>query len=124
MATVFRITLLLAFISMSTRSEEQLPSFRKIQLTDKFWAEGANFGDFNRDGKMDVVSGPFWYEGPDLKKRHEYAPANATFKLKKPDGSQETIPGFEGGLGAINAYSDNFFAFTYDFNGDGWPDIL
>ena len=37
---------------------------------------------------------------------------------------QETLPGFEGAFGVNNAYSDNFFAFTYDFNHDGWPDIL
>src|SRR5690606_9317890 len=24
----------------------------------------------------------------------------------------------------INGYSDQFFAFTYDFDGDGWDDIL
>jgi hypothetical protein len=34
------------------------------------------------------------------------------------------LPGFEGALGKINAYSENFLAFTYDFNGDGWTDIL
>jgi hypothetical protein len=73
---------------------------------------------------MDVICGPFWYEGPDFKKVHEFAPANTTFKRKKPDGSEETIPGFEGGLGTNNSYSDNFFAFIYDFNGDGWSDIM
>src|SRR6266404_5434814 len=79
--------------------------FKKLQLTDQFWAEGANFGDFNNDHQMDVVSGPFWYEGPDFKKRHEFSPANVTFKRKRPDGTQESIPGFEGGLGTNNAYS-------------------
>lgn len=100
------------------------PSFKKLQLTDQFWAEGANIADFNHDGKMDVVSGPFWYEGPDFKKRHEFAPATATFKRKKPDGADEVIPGFEGALGTNNAYSECFLTFTYDFNGDGWPDVL
>ena len=99
-------------------------TFKKLQLTDQFWAEGATFGDFNHDGKIDVVSGPFWYEGPDFKKRHEFAPANATFKRKKPDGTEETIPGFEGGLSTNNAYSECFLMFTYDFNGDGWTDIV
>src|SRR6266478_3488216 len=98
--------------------------WKKITLSREFLSEGANFGDFNHDGKVDVVSGPYWYEGPDFKKRHEFYPANATFKHKKNDGTEEVIPGFEGGLGTINAYSDNFFAFTYDFNQDGWPDIL
>lgn len=99
-------------------------TFKKSQLTDKFWCEGATFGDFNRDGKMDIVSGPYWYEGPDFTQSHEYYPAKATFKRKKADGSTETLPGFEGVLGTENKYSDNFFAFTYDFNKDGWTDIL
>src|SRR5436309_2941486 len=101
-----------------------LSSFKKIQLSDKFWCEGASFGDFNHDGKMDIVSGPYWWEGPDYQKRHEYYPATQTFKKKNADGKEETIEGFEGALGSNNAYSDNFFAFTYDFNKDGWDDIL
>src|SRR6185503_6648267 len=100
-----------------------LHSFKKIQLSDKFWCEGATFGDFNKDGKQDIVSGPYWWEGPDFQKRHEYYPATKTFTLKKADGTGETIEGFEGALGANNAYSDNFFAFSYDFNKDGWDDI-
>ena len=58
------------------------------------------------------------------KVRHEFYPATQTFKKKNADGSEETIPGFEGALGVNNTYSDNFFAYVYDFNGDGWPDIL
>ena len=99
-------------------------SFKKVQLTDQFWAEGADIGDFNHDGKVDVVSGPFWYEGPDFKNRHEIWPANASFKRKKADGTEETIPGFEGALGVKNAYSECFLTFVYDFNGDGWDDVL
>ncbi|HSU56027.1 MAG TPA: FG-GAP-like repeat-containing protein [Candidatus Dormibacteraeota bacterium] len=116
---------LLAILPLAGAKDKQLlHTFKKVQLTDKFWAEGATFGDYNKDGKMDIASGPFWYEGPDFKKAHEFYPANATFKKKKADGTEETIPGFEGGLGVNNSYSDNFFAFTYDFNQDGWPDIL
>lgn len=79
--------------------------WKKIVLSDKFYCEGANFGDFNHDGKMDVVSGPYWYEGPDFspEKRHEYMPV----KAYDPHG-----------------YSDNFFAFVADLNGDGWDDIV
>jgi len=105
-------------------AKDVLHTFKKAQLTDKFWAEGANFGDFNHDGQIDLVYGPFWYEAPDYKKVHEYWPANATFKHKKNDGTEETVAGFEGGLGINNAYSENFLTFTYDFNGDGWDDIL
>ena len=77
----------------------------KQVLSTEFWGEGATAGDFNHDGKMDVASGPYWYEGPDFKAKHAfYPPAKKAFD---PYG-----------------YSDNFFAFTYDFNGDGWDDIL
>ncbi len=99
-------------------------TFTKVRATDQFWAEGAAIGDFNHDGKMDVVSGAYWYEGPDFKKRHEIWPATATFKKKKGEGTEQTIPGFEGALGTNNAYSDCFLTFTYDFNGDGWTDVL
>ena len=99
-------------------------TFKKLKLDDHFWCEGASYGDFNKDGKMDVVSGPYWWEGPDFQKKHEYYPATTTFTLKKDDGTEEKIAGFEGALGKKNAYSDNFFAFTYDFNADGWTDIL
>jgi len=124
MFTRLLLSSVLCLASASALAKDGIHTFKKVQLTDQFWAEGANFGDFNHDGKMDVVSGPFWYEGPDFKKRHEFAPANATFKRKKADGTEETIPGFEGGLGTNNAYSECFLMFTYDFNGDGWTDIL
>jgi hypothetical protein len=91
---------------------------------DQFWSEGAAFGDFNRDDKPDFVAGPWWWEGPALKKRHEIYPATKTFTVKKPDGTEATIHGFEGGLGVKNTYSDNFFAFPHDFNRDGWMDLL
>ena len=78
-------------------------TFEKLTLSDKFLCEGAYYGDFNRDGAMDVVSGPYWYAGPDFKNRHEIRPA----KEYDPKG-----------------YSDNFLTYTGDFNGDQWTDIL
>jgi hypothetical protein len=104
--------------------EPPAPHYRKIQVSDKFWAEGATFGDFNHDGKADVASGPYWYEGPDFQKKHQFYPATKTFKRKTANDKEETIEGFEGALGTNNAYSDNFFSFSYDFNKDGWDDIL
>jgi hypothetical protein len=105
-------------------AQEALPTFRKIQLTDKFWSEGADFADFNHDGSMDIVSGPFWYEGPDFKIRHEYCPAEHSFKATNAGGQEATIDGFEGALGVKNAYSEDFLTFTYDVNGDDWADIV
>lgn len=123
------IRLLLAAIVLGAASAPAattglLHSFRKVRATDQFWAEGADIGDFNHDGKMDVVSGAYWYEGPEFKKRHEIYPATASFKRKKADGVEQTVPGFEGALGVKNAYSDCFLTFTHDFNGDGWTDVV
>jgi len=115
---------LLVFLPLCVPAADRVHSFTKITATDQFWAEGAHYGDFNRDGKMDVVSGPFWYEGPEFKTRHEIYPATATFKRKKSDGTEETLPGWEGALGVNNAYSDCFLTFTYDFNRDGWTDVI
>src|SRR5215472_5754156 len=41
---------LLAAAPLIVSATDVTHSFKKIQLTDKFWAEGANFGDFNHDG--------------------------------------------------------------------------
>src|SRR5208282_4462373 len=95
-------------------AQGQSPAFRKIQITDKFWSEGADFADFNHDGQMDIVSGPFWYEGPDFKIRHEYYPSNHSYKATNAAGEAVTIDGFEGALGVKNAYSDDFLTFTFD----------
>jgi len=112
------------FGTNAASAQQGTPTFHKIVVTDKFWSEGADIADFNHDGKMDIVSGPFWYEGPDFKIRHEYCPANHTFKTTNAAGEEVTVDGYEGGLGVNNAYSDDFLTFTFDINGDGWPDII
>ena len=111
-------------LSFSAASAEELRTFKKIQLHDQFWSEGANFGDLNNDGQNDIIAGPWWWEGPDFKKRHEYYPATTTFNLKLGAMTTVKVSGFEGTLGSKNTYSDNFFAWAIDFNKDNWNDIL
>ncbi|MGA2622148.1 MAG: VCBS repeat-containing protein [Thermoguttaceae bacterium] len=78
--------------------------WRKIQLNKDFTSEGIYYGDFNRDGKTDIVAGPYWYEGPDFEKKHEILKP-VTYD---PHGySATTQP-----------------CYTGDFNGDGWSDVL
>jgi hypothetical protein len=110
--------------AMSVRPVEEHHTFTRIQLSDQFWSEGANAGDLNHDGVKDLISGPYWWEGPEFKTRHEYYPATTTFQLKLGPMTTVTVPGFEGTLGKENKYSDNFFAWAYDFNKDKWNDIL
>ena len=103
---------------------DETRAFNRIQLSDQFWSEGGNFGDLNNDRINDIISGPWWWEGPDFSKRHEYYPPRTSFKLKLGPLTVVDVPGFEGALGRENKYSDNFFAWPYDFNNDGWKDIL
>jgi hypothetical protein len=116
---------LLAIGGNSLPSAQQTStSFTNKHLTDEFWAEGAYFADFNRDGQTDIAYGPYWFEGEAFNNRHEYRAANQSFKIKRADSSEEAILGYEGARGTNNAYSDNFLTFAHDFNDDGWSDIL
>ncbi len=36
-------------------------TFKKHVLTERYLADGIAAGDYNRDGKPDIVSGPYWY---------------------------------------------------------------
>ena len=112
------VLVLAALSSPRAAATQPLHIFTRIQLSDQFWSEGANFGDLNNDGANDIVSGPWWWDGPDFKTRHEYYPATTTFQLKLGPMTTVTVPGFEGTLGKENKYSNNFFAWAYDFNGD------
>jgi hypothetical protein len=122
----FKIAFVLAaaFVIGTVRPADELHTFKRVQLSDQFWSEGANAGDLNNDGALDIISGPYWWAGPDYQKRHEYYPATTTFQLKLGPMTEVTVPGFEGTLGKENKYSNNFFVWTYDFNRDGWNDIL
>src|SRR3954468_20900922 len=91
-------------IATSPLEAEDLRTFKRIQLHDQFWSEGANFGDLNNDGVNDLIAGPWWWEGPDFKKKHEYYPAKATFALKLGPMTTVRVPGFEGTLGTANTY--------------------
>ena len=110
--------------AISTAPPPLTGEWTKKQLTEHFWAEGACVADVNKDGKADILSGPFWYAGPDFTKRHTIYQMESSFVKKKADGTEEKIPGFEGYLGVKNSYSNNFISYAHDFNGDGWQDYL
>src|SRR5688500_5945768 len=76
-------------------ADQASSKFERKELSNEFWSEGANFGDFNRDGANDIVSGPFWWAGPDFTKKHEYYPATLTFKRKSDDGSEALAHGYD-----------------------------
>ena len=82
--------------------------FKKIQLLNKYITEGASIGDVNADGQPDVIAGPLWWQGPDFKKSHAYAPVKI-YPIKGP---------------GMSAYSSNFFTFPDLITKDKWTDIL
>ncbi|MDB4721539.1 VCBS repeat-containing protein [Verrucomicrobiales bacterium] len=102
MKAISSLILIITFANNATFAEE-VPKFKRLKLTDKFYAEGASAGNFNDDGKMDIVSGPYWYAGPDFTQRHEIYDT----KEFKPKG-----------------YAPNFNTWAYDINGDGWDDVI
>ncbi len=95
--------LCLALLTASSYAQDVLLSFKAQQLCDEYYSEGASAGDLNNDGSMDIVYGPHWYEGPEFKIKHEIYPAKAQNR---------------------EGYSDHFFAWVYDFDGDKWQDVF
>jgi hypothetical protein len=78
-------------------------AFERIELHSEFYNEHMAAGDFDQDGVLDVVAGPFWFAGPDFATRHEiYSPVVAD----------------------VFGYSTHFFNFVYDVNGDAYPDVV
>ena len=74
--------------------------FRKHLVADERY-ESAGVMDVNGDGVLDIVSGEWWYEGPDFRRRHRVGDV-------EPAGD----------------YFDDFGTVPLDVNGDGRPDFV
>ena len=71
----------------------------RIHAIDPGASETAAVADINRDGRLDIVSGEFWYQAPGWTKH----------KFRE--------------LGFSSNYIDNFSDMPIDVDGDGYPDI-
>lgn len=74
--------------------------FEKRLIADERY-ESAGVFDVNNDGIPDIVSGAYWYEGPDFTRQH-----------------------FVGEVLAEGEYFDDFSTIPMDINGDGWTDFV
>ncbi len=74
--------------------------FRMQLIADERY-ESAYAFDVNGDGTLDIVSGAYWYEGPDFVKKHPV-----------------------GEVKAFDEYYDDFSTIPLDINGDGRPDFV
>ncbi|RZU42400.1 FG-GAP-like repeat-containing protein [Edaphobacter modestus] len=93
-------------MSLKVRDEERVGAgFRKQRLSNFYYSWGTAAADFNHDGVLDVLSGPYIYYGPDYRKSREiyYAISSNPTTEFATDATME---------------------FATDVNGDGWPDVI
>ncbi len=74
--------------------------WKRVWISDETY-ESAGVFDVNNDGVLDIVSGGFWHQGPDFRKKH-------TVGTVKPAGE----------------YFDDFSTIALDVNGDGYMDFV
>ena len=76
--------------------------FRKHMLSNIFVSEGVATGDVNRDGKMDILAGNYWFQAPNWKKNLIHLDT----------------------LNPVPGYSTSFLNYSMDVNNDGWIDLI
>jgi hypothetical protein len=93
-------------LSVRKRPPEEVSSnFRLQRLDEHYYSWSAAAADFNHDGVLDVVAGPYVYYGPD------YTTATEVYLAQTYNPSRD-YP------------RSAWVELAADFTGDGWPDVL
>lgn len=79
---------------------EPMLKWEKMRIGTATYEAAAAF-DVNNDGILDIVSGEYWFEGPDFTKQHKIC------EIRREDD-----------------YYDDFSDYPMDVNGDGYMDII
>ena len=99
---MIRITIFLfCLISTWMQTVQGQPLRFKVQKVSSELFEAVGAFDVNQDGKVDLVSGGYWYEGPAFVKKH------TVLAVKRYD-----------------EWYDDFSAIPLDVNGDGYLDVI
>jgi hypothetical protein len=77
--------------------------FRMQPLSNFYYSWGPAVADFDRDGALDIVSGQYYYLGPN------FTEARQIYIRGTIDPGTQYFNGLQ---------------YAYDFTGDGWPDVL
>jgi hypothetical protein len=79
-----------------------------------FRSEACGVGDFNNDGKIDIIAGQYWYEAPNWK-AHQFR----SLRDKTDDQGKSYEVNNEG-----KGYHDDFTNIPIDVDGDGFIDVV
>ena len=89
-------------ISAQQNKKARQVVFRKHILSNIFVSEGVATGDVNRDGKMDILAGNYWFRAPGWKRNLIHTDT----------------------LNPVPGYSTSFLNYSMDVNNDGWIDLI